>query len=458
VQNSLIELSKFQCGDGGFSYWPGDCTATSPYLTSWIVHVFQRAQKLGYTVDEAMMTRAYTYLDGRLSEPPPPNEGWRPAYNAWQALVIKVLTEGGRNADSHFNRVYEYRDRMPVFALAYMLDALQAKKETTGPRVTDLRRRIGNSILPEGGTAFVNELSDPYLMWLWSSNVRSTAIVLGTMTRGGQDEEMVKRMVRWLMQMRKNGRWGNTQENAWAMAALVDYYKKYESEVPDFLATVTLGSETLTRETFKGRSSEAKSQQFTMQQVLAKGPAGQELPLVFTRDGVGTLYYMLRLRYAANVLHHEPLDAGFAIERTYALADAPAATTFNAGDLINVTLKIRNTKERRYVAITDPIPAGTEPVEAWFATTATALVEAQQNNNASSSWAWWLRGGFDYIERHDDRVNVFATRLAEGEHVFRYLVRATTAGTFVAAPTHAEEMYQPEVFGRTATSVVEVKR
>ena len=42
--------------------------------------------------------------------------------------------------------------------------------------------------------------------------------------------------------------------------------------------------------------------------------------------------------------------------------------SFNAGDLINVTLRIRNTKERRYVAITDPLPAGTEPVDAWFAT------------------------------------------------------------------------------------------
>jgi alpha-2-macroglobulin len=457
VQSSLIELTKFQCGDGGFSFWPGDCNATSPYLTSWVVHVFQRGKNLGYTVDEAMLTRAYTYLEGRLSEPPPTNEGWRPAYNAWQAFVIKVLAEGGRNTDSHFNRVYEYRERMPVFALSFLLDALQSQK-ATGPRVTELRRRIANSVLPEGGTAHVNELSDPYLLWLWSSNVRSTAIVLGTMVRGGQDEEMVKRMVRWLMQVRKNGRWDDTQENAWAMESLVDFYRKYESEVPDFIATLDLGKENLVRETFKGRSTEAKTQQFTMQQVLAKGTPGQKLPLVFTRDGVGTLYYMLRLRYAANVMHHQAMDNGFHVERTYALNDAPAATSFKAGDLINVTLRIRNTKERRYVAITDPIPAGTEPVESWFATTATALAERTQNNEAGSSWAWWLRGGFDYVERHDDRVDVFATRLGEGEHIFTYLVRATTAGTFIAAPTHAEEMYEPEVFGRTATTVVEVKR
>jgi penicillin-binding protein 1C len=48
-------------------------------------------------------------------------------------------------------------------------------------------------------------------------------------------------------------------------------------------------------------------------------------------------------------------------------------------------------------------------------------------------------------------VLLFATRLSEGSHEFSYIVRATTTGTFRTAPTHAEEMYEPEVFGRTAT-------
>ena len=70
---------------------------------------------------------------------------------------------------------------------------------------------------------------------------------------------------------------------------------------------------------------------------------------------------------------------------------------------------------------------------------------------------WWQRGGFDHVERHDDRVLLFATRLSEGEHTFSYLVRATTAGTFQAGPTRAEEMYEPEVFGRTSTDLVTVQ-
>jgi uncharacterized protein YfaS (alpha-2-macroglobulin family) len=70
---------------------------------------------------------------------------------------------------------------------------------------------------------------------------------------------------------------------------------------------------------------------------------------------------------------------------------------------------------------------------------------------------WSQRGGFDRVERHDDRVLLFATRLAEWEHVFSYVARATTAGAFKTAPAHAEEMYEPEVFGRTRTDFVTVR-
>ena len=68
-----------------------------------------------------------------------------------------------------------------------------------------------------------------------------------------------------------------------------------------------------------------------------------------------------------------------------------------------------------------------------------------------------MNGGFDHVERHDDRIQLFATRLDEGRHEFSYIVRATTAGTFRTAPAHAEEMYEPEVFGRTETAIVEVQ-
>jgi uncharacterized protein YfaS (alpha-2-macroglobulin family) len=325
-------------------------------------------------------------------------------------------------------------------------------------RLEDLHRRMRNAILPEGGFAHVEELSDPYLLWFWNSNVRSTAIVLGTLVRRGSDEELSKRMVRWLMRARKDGRWGNTQENAWAMASLVDYYRRYEAEVPNFTSTVGLGPETIATDEFRGRSTEVKAREFSMQQVLAKAPAGQTLPVVFQREGTGTLFYMMRLRYASLERNLQPMNNGFQIERTYeTVSDGPnPSASFAAGQLIRVTLKIRNTKERRFVAVTDPIPAGTEPIETAFATTASDLVEATRNDRVYDWTSWYQRGGWDREERHDDRVNVFATRLAEGEHTYSYLLRATTVGTFLVAPAHVEEMYEPEVFGRASSTTVQV--
>jgi uncharacterized protein YfaS (alpha-2-macroglobulin family) len=464
VQKALTELRTYQCQNGGFAYWPGACWSTSPYLTAYLLHVFKVASDLKYDVDARMRERAYSYLEKELGQPAPTNEGWWPSYTAWQAFAVKVLAEGGRNQDSNITRLYGYRDRMPVFALAYVHDALLAKGETATPRVADLRRRLANAILPEAGSAHVEELSDPYLLWFWNSNLRSTAIALNTLVRAGAADTDVRPMVRWMMAARKDGRWGNTQENAHAMESLVAYYRKYETVVPDFSAVVKLGDAEIARGQFKGRTTESTMKELAMPRVLGAGSAGTSQALTFTREGTGTLFYTARLRYAADALFQDGLDTGFNIDRAYAPyvenGTRSATTAFKAGDLVRVTLTLRLTKERRFVAVTDPLPAGFEPVESWFATTARTLAQDQdQQNTGDESWtSWWARGGFDHVERHDDRVVLFATRLSEGRHTFSYIARATTAGSFRTAPAHAEEMYEPEVFGRTATAIITVVR
>ena len=464
AQSTIRELQTFQCPSGGFGYWPGNCWTVSPYLTSYLLHVLHVATQRGYTVDQAVVNRAQEYLQRELAQALPAEEGAHPAYLAWQAFAVKVLVEGGRTQDSTVTRLLANVNRMPVFALAHLYDAI-ANQPARAAQRNDLLRRLRNAITEEGGSAHVEELTDPYLMWFWNSNVRSTAIALGALVRNaGDDLATVRPMVRWLVESRKKGRWGNTQENAWALEALVDYYRKYESMSPDFVATASLGSTTLARRAFVGRSTEAFRRDVPLSSVPKPAVSGATQPLRFEKVGTGTLFYTARLRYAVNQLFTDGLDQGILIERSYAPykegAELPGATRFTAGDLIRVTLRFTLTKERRYVAVADPLPAGFEAVESWFATTASDLARAQDDQNIpdGSGWRWWWeRGGFDRVERHDNRVQIFATRLSEGIHEFSYIVRATTAGTFRTAPAHAEEMYEPEVFGRTATSTIEVR-
>ncbi len=464
VQSSIRELERFQCDSGGFSYWPGACWSTSPYLTAYLLHVFKVAADLNYDVDKAMLARAYAYLETALAEPPPANESWRPAYTAWQAFAVKVLVEGGRNQDSNLTRLYGYRERMPVFALAYLNDALVARGEGGGVRSAELRRRIGNAVLPEAATAHVEELSDPHLLWFWNSNVRSSAIVLNSLVTAGVADAPYRGLVSWLLQARSNGRWSNTQENATALESLVAYYRRFETATPGFTGSAALGRTPLASAEFRGRTTAVTTADLPMARLLDSAPAGTEDALTFTRSGAGTLFYSARLRYAVDATFQEGLDSGIRVDRFYAPyvegGTRPAATSFKAGDLVRVTVSLQLTKERRFVAVTDPLPAGFEPVESWFAASAAGLARDQdRQGDVSGDWtALWRRGGFDYVERHDDRVQLFATRLSEGTHEFSYIVRATTPGTFRTAPAHAEEMYEPAVFGRTATAHVEVKK
>ena len=157
AQQNLKELEKFQCGNGGFSYWAGDCHSTSPYLTAYLLHVFKTAVDQKFQVDGGMRARAYAYLERELAAPPPTNEGWWPSYTAWQSFAVKVLVEGGRNQDSNLTRLYGYRERMPVFGLRIStmptLPAPRAAEHrlTRPASIADLRRRMANAILPEAG-------------------------------------------------------------------------------------------------------------------------------------------------------------------------------------------------------------------------------------------------------------------------------------------------------------------
>jgi uncharacterized protein YfaS (alpha-2-macroglobulin family) len=71
---------------------------------------------------------------------------------------------------------------------------------------------------------------------------------------------------------------------------------------------------------------------------------------------------------------------------------------------------------------------------------------------------WW--SPFDHREIRDDRVVYSATVLWAGTYTATYIARATTPGSFIRPPAHAEEMYNPAVNGRSdgGTFVITEKR
>jgi hypothetical protein len=224
-------------------------------------------------------------------------------------------------------------------------------------------------------------------------------------------------------------------------------------------AAVQLGNATIGSATFQGRSTSAAAPiRVSMKELLtATAPTSVSV----SRTGDGRLYYTTRLQYASR----EPLpatDQGMRIERQFERfverGNGATGTSFAAGDLVRVTLRVTLPKEARFVAVTDPLAAGFETVDGFFRTTAQDLARDASVSDTDGDWmSWFQKGGFDHVERRDDQVQLFATRLGAGTHEFSYLVRATTSGTFVVAGTAAEMMYAPEVFGRAASTSITIK-
>ena len=71
------------------------------------------------------------------------------------------------------------------------------------------------------------------------------------------------------------------------------------------------------------------------------------------------------------------------------------------------------------------------------------------------SWRWFHpTNWYEHQNLRDERAEAFQSLLWEGKYEYNYIARATTKGSFVVPPAKAEEMYSPEVFGRSSTDKV----
>jgi hypothetical protein len=410
------------------------------------------------------------WLRGRLSK----LDGASPVDLAGRALVVDVLATIGKPDPGFTNRLYERRAEMPLFARALLAHAIAVGKMDPAEArelLRDLEQHL--RITPESATV-VDNLSDSYAPVL-DSRPRTTAIVLRALVALDPQHALAPRLARGLLGERQNGQWSSTHEAAWALLALDDYRRAFEKEAPSFDARVWVAGQLALEARFRAEGPLQRNVSVVMAKVL-----GQSDPTVaFQMDGSGALFYEARLRYARKEPPHDEIDRGFFVRKLLrsvtpdglrdALATLPSETQtrVRAGDMVLVDLVLVTPTPREQVVLDDPMAAGLEPVDASLATTAQSLDvtepgeagdegdEERTDDDARASGRGW-GSAFYHREMHDDRVLTFIEHLPAGMYHYRYLARATTVGKFLVPPTKAECMYDPAVFGRNASSELQV--
>jgi uncharacterized protein YfaS (alpha-2-macroglobulin family) len=458
------QILGYQTESGGFGYWPNG--VPSPWLSSYVHLGLSQARALGTPVPERAFGKLVHYLRHTLSRVTAASRRSSLLSQAFLQNALASDRSRGPGLPRFVESLWHQRHRLGHSGQALLLGAMATYRRAPSswkPRRSELAHHLKNALRLSANQAFVAEDDGPKA--LLESPDRTTALVLRALVAQAPDDPMIPLLVRGLLAQRRHGTWSSTQASAWALVALSDYLRAVPGAQSRFTAEARLGAERLW-------TGPLGSDGHTSQSVTRAGQTiASHAPLVFRKQGPGTLFYSARLAFVPRSGTLAPEARGFALShligRLTSHEDVPvpealrAETEVPLGQPLIGEVQVVVPTVRHHVVVEVPLAAGLEPIDPELTTASPWL--RYEDFYGPRTRNRWIRGRprrswYDFTlpgmeakvrrELRDDRILFFAQRLEPGLHRFTYLVRATTAGEFEMPAAHVEEMYQPEHFAR----------
>lgn len=436
---ALQKLVSEQKPDGGWGwYLREDSNANT---TAYVLIGLVEAREMGYFVDIDVIEDAANFLRGTLDQPATSN--WELNRRAFilYALARAGMPDAGRTAN-----LYEDRARLNLDARAFLTMTLHMINPDNRERIDTLIAGFtAEAVTSATGIRFEESYRDRYN---WSTNTRSTALVLQALVMVEPQSDLIPQIVRALMADRTRTYWSTTQETAWSVMALTDFMLASGELTPEYSYSVTLNDDALV----DGQAVTAENVRDTQQLVVDVSDLlrGEANSLLFSRtDGPGSLYYTAYLNTLLPVPDIQPIDRGITVRRDYVDPDSgEVLEAARIGDVVQVRLTIVVPDTRRYITIEDPLPAGVEAINPRLDTSQRVGTRPSVSRvDNSLGWGWWY---FSNIEFRDEKVVLSTSYLPAGVYEYVYTVRPVLEGTYNVIPPTAQEFYFPEIYGRGA--------
>jgi uncharacterized protein YfaS (alpha-2-macroglobulin family) len=438
VSQGLQKVYGFQHSDGSWGWFYDDDGGA--FLTAYVLFGLVSVEDAGYLVDSAVVNRGFGYLNTVL--PTTSDVGVR----AFAQYVKALAGRGDLAATQALVNQTSAMDASQIAALALALHTNGDSSKANQVIDTLLTRAT------ETATTIYWPLTGDQWDWRhWqtmASDEKNTALAVRALALLRPAAPQLPKAVRWLLENRQSAGWGNTQATAFAVLGLVDVIKTTGELQSNYTYTVKLNGQAIANGTVTPQNATQPIPPLTL--TGAQLSAGDNRLVIERSAGAGSLYYTVVLNqqlYYDGFTPVSSVDQGLALTRSYKLIEGTPRndSAYNLGDLVEVTLKLKNNQELWYVLLTDPIPAGFEVVE-------------ERMNPISWGGYWdsffWREWGYNQKEARDDRVEFFITYLWKGEHTYTYLMRAIAAGDFSVLPGTASPMYKEEVWGRSGSQRV----
>lgn len=458
VQNDIEKLEGLQNNDGGWPVWRRGKESV-PFYSIHTAYALQVAKEKGFAVSDASQQMALIHLQNIESYYP----SWYSAYTrrSLSAYALYVRHEMGDSDPVKAARLLDEADldEWSLEALGWLWPVFDSN-DSYASQVAAIGDHFNNRVVETASAAnFTTSYGDEAYLMLHSDR-RTDGVILNSLIDVAPDSDLIPKVVNGLLAHRTRGRWRNTQENVFILLAMDNYFNTFEAQTPDFVARIWLGDTYAGEHVYEGRTTERHETVIPMQ-YLVDGAEVQEL--VLDKEGVGRMYYRLGLSYAPQDLDLDPLDMGFTVQRVYEGVDDPddvyrdenGRWHIRAGARVQVKLTMVTSNRRYNVALVDPLPAGLEIINPALAVSGNV---PQDPGSSDFRYGWWWWGTwYEHQNMRDERAEAFTTLLWDGVYNYSYMARATTPGVFVVPPAKAEEMYTPEVFGRSGSDLVIVE-
>ena len=466
IGKDIEDLVRAQMYDGGWA-WCRSCVRSDMWVTGWVLIALGEAKDAGYSVPDYQYGRTtqliteYVNRETNVEHPADPNQ---------HAFLLYALTSAANEAGevSPLAReqagalravLEEHRTNLTSWGRAYLLLALIASGHEPGHE--SVRILLNDLAATTIASANGNHWEDERIAGsMHNTSVRATALVLRALVEADPRHPLIEETTRWLVVARSTERWKTSVERAQGMASLGAFAELTGETRGVYDYQVLLN----TRRVLNGHFDvPARDYLDGVALTLDTLPLGEVSRVQFEREAgtEGRMYYALNLRYVTPAKDIEALNRGFAVSHRYSLLEDPETpvTSASLGDVVRVTVTVVAPADRLFARVEDFVPAGLEPIDPRLNIVSPWLREQLQRDQTTAllggapswfaPWFAWYYSPWDQVDLHDDRVTLRASLLPKGVHQYVYYARATTPGDFFVAPSHAEETYFPDVFGRS---------
>jgi uncharacterized protein YfaS (alpha-2-macroglobulin family) len=435
-QTALWRLYRFQDDIGGWGWW--EDSEPSPYITAQLLHSLIQAQKAGFPIDEVVLQRGVRALQDDLKDAGDPNLG---------TYLLYVLTEAGEGSPALADSLVDRQRELAPWARACSAMTMHTlgRADEASSLVADLAREAVVTV----GTAHWQEgqLADEAM----ASKISTTALVLQVLLQMDPDSPLIPKALDWLIRVQRDGHWRTPRETAAVVVALTDYLVTKGEGTPDHRYQFLVNGQVVGSGVSTGENM-AVPVKFVVTEL---GEGDNDVRLV--KEGKERLHYALTLHHYWPQESLEPARAlsGPSLSREYfdPVTGEPK-TEYRVGDLIGVRLTVEAPEEMWYVTVEDPLPAGVEAIEGSLKAES---VQGSVPSPALSKAEGEVEGSPIHFEKRKEKVALFVQRVEAGEHVYRYLMRATVPGRFQSMPALVYPVYEPNLWGRSASESLQVE-